>query len=117
MLWKNTHKLTITLTILSSLIPISALSVILPINNVFADNICIGVFPCSANGGDGGRGGDTGEAIGGDIGPGGSCFANDHSTIGDECGGSTGSSEPRSGSGDKSMNGGNGGEASVNLSG
>jgi hypothetical protein len=78
--------------------------------------ICIGVFPCSANRGNGGRGGDTGEVIGEDIGPGGSCFASDHSTIGDECGGSTGSSEPRSGSGDNSMNGVDGGEASVNLS-
>jgi hypothetical protein len=104
MLWKNIYKL----TILTSIIPISALTAILPINNIFADNICIGVFPCSAIGGNGGRGGD--------IGPGGSCFASDHSTIGDECGGSTGSSEPRSGSGDNSMNGGDGGEASVNLS-
>jgi hypothetical protein len=41
----------------------------------------------------------------------------DHSIVGDECGGSSGSSEPRSGSGDHSMNGGDGGDASVNLEG
>jgi hypothetical protein len=115
MLDKNIRRLTIWVTILVSLIPISTLAVIIPINNAFADNICIGVFPCSAIGGNGGRGGDTGAAIGGDIGPGGSCYANDHSIIGDGCGGSTGSSEPRSGSGDHSMNGGDGGEPSVNL--
>ena len=62
-----------------------------------------------------GHGGNTGDAIGGDIGPGGSCFAIHHSSIGDECGGSTGSSEPRSGSGDHSMNGGRGGEATVHI--
>jgi hypothetical protein len=117
MLGKNIPKLTIWVTIAVSIVPITSLTVILPINNAFADNICIGLFPCSAVGGNGGRGGDTGDAIGGDIGPGGSCFASDHSTIGDECGGSTGSSEPRSGSGDNSMNGGDGGEPSVNLDG
>jgi hypothetical protein len=49
--------------------------------SAFADIVCIG---CYAIGGSGGRGGDTGDAISGDIGPGGSCFARDHSTIGDE---------------------------------
>ena len=72
--------------------------------------ICKGEFACAAiggaggDGGEGGRGGDTGDAIAGDIGPGGSCLAIS-ATIGDNCGGSTGSSEPRSGSGDNSMNG------------
>jgi hypothetical protein len=57
-----------------------------------------------------------------DIGPGGSCLAI-NAQIGDECGGSTGSSEPRSGSGDNSMNrgeggqGGQGGDANVNIGG
>ncbi len=83
----------------------------------FADNWCLGPLACSAIGGNGGDGGNTGDAISGDIGPGGSCFAKDHVTIGDECGGSTGSSEPRSGSGDNSMNGGNGGSADNYLKG
>jgi hypothetical protein len=79
----------------------------------------IGVWDlaCSAIGGNGGDGGDTGDAIGGEIGPGGSSFAKNHVTIGDECGGSTGSSEPRSGSGDHGMNGGKGGSAHNSLSG
>ena len=83
----------------------------------FADNLCLGPLACSAIGGNGGHGGDTGDAIGGDIGPGASCFANNHVTIGDECVGSTGSSEPRSGSGHHSMNGGRGGSAHNNLEG
>ena len=83
----------------------------------FADNWCLGPLACSAIGGDGGHGGNTGDAISGDIGPGGSCFVKDHVTIGDECGGSTGSSEPRSGSGDHSMNGGRGGSAHNSLNG
>ena len=86
-------------------------------NVAFADNWCLGPLACSAVGGNGGHGGDTGDAIGGDIGPGGSCFAKNHVTIGDECGGSTGSSEPRSGSGDHSMNGGRGGSAHNSLNG
>lgn len=80
--------------------------------SAFADIVCIG---CYAIGGSGGRGGDTGDAISGDIGPGGSCFARDHSTIGDECSGSTSSSEPRSGTGDHSTHGVRGGEATFNL--
>lgn len=95
--------------------PVSVFHMITTINSAFADNLCLGPLACSAVGGDGGRGGDTGDAIGGDIGPGGSCFVQNHVTIGDECGGSTGSSEPRSGSGDHSMNGGRGGEAIINL--
>ena len=83
----------------------------------FADNWCLGPLACSAVGGNGGNGGNTGDAIAGDIGPGGSCFAKNHVTIGDECGGSTGSSEPRSGSGDHSMNGGRGGSAHNSLNG
>jgi hypothetical protein len=115
MVIKNSHELMIGLIALA-LMHIGALTVIISIQSAFAHNTCIGQFTCSAIGGSGGRGGDTGDAISGDIGPGGSCFARNHSTIGDECGGSTGSSEPRSGSGDHSMNGGRGGEATVNLS-
>ena len=100
----------------------------MPTQSAFADTLCKGEFACAAiggpggDGGEGGRGGDTGDAIGGDIGPGGSCLAI-NAQIGDECGGSTGSSEPRSGSGDNSMNGGeggqggHGGDANVNISG
>lgn len=97
--------------------PVPAIHMVTTINNAFADTLCLGPLACSAIGGDGGRGGDTGDAIAGDIGPGGSCFVKGHSTVGDECGGSTGSSEPRSGSGDHSMNGGRGGEANLNLGG
>ena len=82
----------------------------------------MGPLACSAVGGSGGHGGNTGDAISGDIGPGGSCFAKNHVTIGDECvtigdecAGSTGSGEPRSGSGDHSMNGGRGGEAHTTV--
>ncbi|TVP41053.1 hypothetical protein [Candidatus Nitrosocosmicus arcticus] len=99
------------LVVIVGLIPVSAIQGTTLITSVFADNLCLGPLACSAVGGSGGRGGDTGDAISGDIGPGGSCFAKNHVTIGDECGGSTGSSEPRSGSGDHSMNGGRGGEA------
>jgi len=113
MVIKNSRKLMIG--IIALVMHIGLLSVMFPIHSVFADNVCI-MDSCNAVGGDGGRGGDTGDATGGEIGDGGSCFANDHSRIGDECGGSTGSSEPRSGSGDHSMNGGRGGEATVNLS-
>jgi hypothetical protein len=45
-------------------------------HSAFADNICIGQFTCSAIGGSGGGAGDTGY-----IGPGGSCFASDHSSM------------------------------------
>ena len=104
------------------------LATIMPSRNAFADTLCKGEFECAAicgaggDGADGGRGGYTGDAIGGDIGPGGSCLAINAQT-GDECGGSYGSSEPRSGSGDNSMNGGEGGQggqggdANVNISG
>jgi hypothetical protein len=108
MMMKNTHELMTGIILAGALLSVTIMST----PKAFADNICIG---CYAIGGSGGRGGDTGDAISGDIGPGGSCFAKDHSTIGDECGGSTGSSEPRSGSGDHSMNGGRGGEATINL--
>jgi hypothetical protein len=113
MVIKNSRKLMIGMIILAP--HIGVLSVMIPIHSVFADIECA-MDSCNAFGGNGGPGGDTGDAIGGEIGDGGSCFANDHSRIGDECGGSTGSSEPRSGSGDHSMNGGRGGEATVNLS-
>lgn len=115
MILEFSWKLITSIAILVLLIPVSAIHMFTTINSAFADNLCLGPLACSAIGGDGGRGGDTGDAIGGDIGPGGSCFAKDHVTIGDECGGSTGSSEPRSGSGDHSMNGGRGGEANLNL--
>ena len=107
---------------------LGVLATIMPTQSAFADTLCKGEFACAAiggpggDGGEGGRGGDTGDAIGGDIGPGGSCLAI-NAQIGDECGGSTGSSEPRSGSGDNSMNGGEGGQggqggdAKVNISG
>lgn len=104
---KNSQELKVG--VLVAVVALLASPIIVSIPKAFADNICIGFLAC------GGRGGDTGDAISGDIGPGGSCFAKDHSNIGDECGGSTGSSEPRSGSGDHSMNGGRGGEATVNL--
>ena len=99
------------MVVIVGLIPVSAIQGTTMISSVFADNLCLGPLACSAVGGSGGHGGNTGDAISGDIGPGGSCFAKNHVTIGDECGGGTGSSEPRSGSGDHSMNGGRGGEA------
>lgn len=101
---KNSQELKVE--VLVAVVALLASPIIVSIPKAFAEK---------AAGGSGGRGGDTGYAISGDIGPGGSCFAKDHSNIGDECGGSTGSSEPRSGSGDHSMNGGRGGEATVNL--
>lgn len=113
MVTKNSQELKVG--VLVAVVALLASPIIVSIPKAFADNICIGFLACGAAGGSGGRGGDTGDAISGDIGPGGSCFAKDHSNIGDECGGSTGSSEPRSGSGDHSMNGGRGGEATVNL--
>jgi hypothetical protein len=58
----------------------------------FAD-LCVGIIACSAIAG---NGGDGGEAIAGDVGDGGSCYA---ITIGNHCGGSTGSNEPRGGAG------------------
>ncbi len=79
---------------------ILALGVIIAAPGAFAD-ICIN---CSANGGDGG---DGGSATAGDVGPGGSCFAQ---IIGNECGGSTGSNEPRGG---QAGNGGDGGDAII----
>ncbi len=99
------------MVMIAGLIPVSAIQGTTLISSVYANNLCLGPLACSAVGGGGGDGGNTGDAISGDIGPGGSCFAKNHVTIGDECGGSTGSSEPRSGSGDHSMNGGRGGEA------
>ncbi|WP_148686537.1 hypothetical protein [Candidatus Nitrosocosmicus hydrocola] len=109
---KLVRMLVIGTTIITGILYASMFSII-----AFADNWCLGPLACSAIGGDGGDGGVTGDAIAGDIGPGGSCFAKNHVTIGDECGGSTGSSEPRSGSGDHSMNGGKGGSAHNNLEG
>src|SRR6187401_2382663 len=104
------------MVVIAGLIPVSAIQGTSLISSVFADNLCLGPLACSAVGGSGGHGGNTGDAISGDIGPGGSCFAKNHVTIGDECvtigdecAGSTGSGEPRSGSGDHSMNGGRGG--------
>jgi hypothetical protein len=119
MIVKTSYNLMIGVVVLVALMPVGILTVIMSSQTAFADNvsgnICIGHLTCSAIGGSGGRGGDTGDATSGDIGDGGSCSASDHSSIGDECGGSTGSSEPRSGSGDHSMNGGRGGEATVDL--
>lgn len=80
-----------------------ASGVIIADSGAFVD-ICI---RCSAKGGNGGDGGDGGPAIAGDVGPGGSCLAK---IIGNECGGSTGSNEPRGG---KAGNGGNGGDAII----
>lgn len=107
----------INMMLMSTILSLIALQASISINNVFADNLCLGPLSCSAIGSNGGHGGNTGDAKGGDIGPGGSCYALDLSTIGDDCGGSTGSSEPRSGSGDNSMNGGNGGDNTINLNG
>lgn len=115
MVLKNSCKLMIGL-LLVSIMSICLISSVISMHITFAHNTCIGTFTCSAVGGSGGWGGDTGDATSGDIGPGGSCFASNNSKIGDECGGRTGSSEPRSGSGDHSMNGGRGGEATLNLS-
>lgn len=64
--------------------------VILAATSAFGDK-CI---KCYAKGGNGGDGGDGGWAKAGDVGPGGSCVAE---IIGNECGGSTGSNEPRGG--------------------
>ena len=123
-----TKKTTVLAIGLAAIVALGVLATIIPTQSAFADTICKGEFACAAiggaggDGGEGGRGGDTGDAIGGDIGPGGSCLAI-NAQIGDECGGSTGSSEPRSGSGDNSMNGGEGGQggqggdANVNISG
>jgi hypothetical protein len=61
-------------------------------SGAFADK-CV---KCNIKGGDGGDGGDGGKAIAAPVGPGGSCLA---IIIGDSCGGSTGSSEPRGGQG------------------
>jgi hypothetical protein len=125
MVTKTTTVLTIGLAVIMA---VGVLEKMMSSQSAFADTICKGEFACAAvggaggDGGEGGRGGDTGDAIAGDIGPGGSCLAIS-ATIGDNCGGSTGSSEPRSGSGDNSMNGGQGGEggqggdANVNISG
>jgi hypothetical protein len=109
------YKLIMHIAIFMLLVPVTAIEMVTTIKSAFADIFCLGPLACSAIGGAGGRGGDTGDAIGGDIGPGGSCFVNYHSSVGDECGGSTGSSEPRSGSGDHSMNGERGGDAILNL--
>lgn len=72
-------------------------------SGAFADK-CI---KCSAYGGNGGNGGDGGSATAGDVSPGGSCFAQ---IIGNECGGSTGSNEPRGG---QAGDGGDGGDAFI----
>ena len=125
MVTKTTTVLTIGLAFIMA---VGVLATIMSSQSAFADTVCKGEFACAAiggagrDGGEGGRGGDTGDAIAGDIGPGGSCIAIS-AKIGDNCGGSTGSSEPRSGSGDNSMNGGQGGEggqggdANVDISG
>jgi hypothetical protein len=72
-------------------------------SSVFGDR-CIRCRAIAGDGGDGARGGD---AIAAPVGPGGSCVAE---IIGDSCGGSTGSSEPRGGQGG---NGGDGGDAII----
>ena len=77
--------------------------VILAATSAFGDK-CI---KCYAKGGNGGDGGDGGWAKAGDVGPGGSCVAE---IIGNECGGSTGSNEPRGG---EAGDGGNGGDAVI----
>jgi hypothetical protein len=71
--------------------------------NSFADK-CV---RCKNYAGNGGNGGDGGIAIAAPVGPGGSCVAE---IIGDACGGSTGSSEPRGGQGG---NGGDGGDSII----
>ena len=76
---------------------------ILASTSAFGDK-CI---KCYAKGGNGGDGGDGGWAKAGDVGPGGSCVAE---IIGNECGGSTGSNEPRGG---EAGDGGNGGDAVI----
>jgi hypothetical protein len=110
----STYKI-LRMVLIAGPIPVSAIQGTSLISSVFANNLCLGPLACSAVGGSGGHGGNTGDAISGDIGPDGSCFAKYHATIGDECGGSTGSSEPRSGSGDHSMNAGRGGEAHTTV--
>lgn len=115
MIVEISYKFVMCLGITIGLLTFSVNDMLTTINSAFADNLCLGPLSCTAIGGNGGNGGDTGDAIGGDIGPGGSCFVRGHSTVGDECGGSTGSSEPRSGSGDHSMNGGHGGEANLDI--
>ena len=60
-----------------------------------------------ANGGNVGDGGDGGSAKAGDVSPGGSCLAK---IIGNECGNSTGSNEPR---GRQVGNGSNGGDVDI----
>jgi len=77
------------MVVIAGLIPVSAIQGTTLISNVLAGNLCLGPLACSAVGVSGGHGGNTGDAIIGDIGPGGSCFAKNHVTIGDECGGST----------------------------
>jgi hypothetical protein len=62
------------------------------INNAFADNLYFGLVKCTAISGNGGKSSDTDDAVSGDIGPRGSCFASYRSTIGAECGESKGSS-------------------------
>lgn len=108
-------KLCIFALLLIVMIPTGGFQINHSFQIALADNLCLGPLACSAIAGSGGDGGTTGDAVAGDIGSGGSCFVKQHSTVGDECGGSTGSSEPRSGSGDHSMNGGRGGEANLNL--
>jgi hypothetical protein len=72
-------------------------------SSIFGDK-CV---RCKAIAGDGGDGAKGGKAIAAPVGPGGSCVAE---IIGDACGGSTGSSEPRGGQGG---NGGDGGDAII----
>lgn len=62
---------------------------------------------CYAKWGNGGDGVDGGWAKAGDVGTGGSCVAE---IIGNECGGSTSSNEPRGG---EAGDGGNGGDAVI----
>jgi hypothetical protein len=63
------------------------------INQKAVADLCVGIIAYSAIAG---NGGDGGEAIAGDVGDGGTCYA---VTIGNHCGGSTGSNEPRCGAG------------------
>jgi hypothetical protein len=104
MIAKNLFNLMIRLVVIVSIIPIHTLAAFIPINSAFADNLCFGLFKFTAIGA---RGGDTDDTIIGDI------VLVDHflqviiQQLEMNVAGSTGS-------GDHSMNGGNGGEDSIN---
>jgi hypothetical protein len=84
-------KLLIPLALIIGLVSGVTIAILLS-SGAFADK-CV---KCYVKGGDGGDGGDGGKAIAAEVGPGGSCVA---IVIGDSCGGSSGSSEPRGGQG------------------